>query len=63
LLYCIPIILLSLFSGMPLFSLIVMSIIMLCVTFVYFGLLTKFNGGVEYYVITLLGGVLLVLFL
>jgi hypothetical protein len=61
--YCIPILIVSLFSGAPFLSLLVGSVIMVCVSLVYFVLLTKFNKGVDYYVIMSLGGLLLVLFI
>jgi len=35
---------------------------MLCVAYVYFGLLTKFNNGVEYYAVMGIGGAILLLF-
>lgn len=63
LLYCIPILLISLFSGVPFLSLLIGAIIMFCVTYVYFGLLTKFNAGSEYFAIMAIGGLVLVLFI
>ena len=63
LLYCIPILLISLISGTPLLSLFVGGIIMLCVSYVYFGLLTKYNNGVEYFAIMGIGGAILLLFI
>jgi hypothetical protein len=36
---------------------------MLCVTYVYFGLLTKFNQGIEYFAIMGVGGAILLLFI
>jgi len=62
LLYCLPILLISLISGIPLLSLFISAIIMLCVAYVYFGLLTKFNNGVEYYAVMGIGGAILLLF-
>ncbi len=63
LLYCIPILLISLFSGASFLSLFVGAIIMLCVSYIYFGLLTKFNQGAEYFAIMGVGGAVLVLFI
>ena len=62
LLYCIPLIFIALFSDISFLSLLVGGIIMFCVSFIYFGLLTKFNKGVEYLAVMGLGGVFLVLF-
>ena len=61
LLYSIPVLLINLFGGVPLLPLFFISIIMLCVSYVYFSLLTKFNFGLGYFVIMCLGGVILVL--
>lgn len=63
LLYCIPIFLFSLFSDIPFLALFIGSVIMLCVTYVYFGLLTKFNQGIEYFTIMGVGGGILLLFI
>ena len=62
LLYCLPILLISLISGISLLSLLIGAIIMLCVAYVYFGLLTKFNHGVEYFAVMGVGGAILLLF-
>lgn len=63
LLYCIPILLISLFSGSDILPLVIGGIIMFCVSYVYFGLLTKFNNGLEYYGIMVFGGAILVVFI
>lgn len=63
LLYCVPILLISLFSGVGVLSLFIGAIIMFCVAYVYFGLLTKFNNGTEYFAIMGIGGAILVLFI
>ena len=63
LLYCIPILLISLFSGAPFLSLFIGAIIMFCVSYMYFGLLTKFNNGIEYFAVMGVGGAVLVLFI
>lgn len=63
LVYCLPILIVSLFSGVPFLSLLVGAVIMVCVSLVYFVLLTKFNKGIDHYVIMSLGGLLLVLFI
>ena len=63
LLYCVPILLISLVTGVPFLSLLIGGIITFCVTYIYFGLLTKFNSGVEYFAIMGLGALVLVLFI
>mgnify|MGYP003642485452 FL=1 len=63
LLYCLPIFLISLFSDIPFIALFIGTVIMLCVTYVYFGLLTKFNHGIEYFAIMGVGGAILLMFI
>jgi len=63
LLYCIPILLNSLISGATILSLFIGAIIMFSVAYIYFGLLTKFNYGWEYFAIMGVGGAILILFI
>jgi len=63
LLYCTPILLISLLYGVSLFSTLISAVIMFCVSYVYFGLLTKFNNGAEYFAIMGIGGAILVSFI
>ena len=63
LLFCIPILLIGLISGTTFLSLFIGAVIMFCVSYVYFGLLTKFNKGIEYFAIMVVGGAVLVLFI
>lgn len=63
LLYCVPMLLIGLLSGIPFLSLLIGGIITFCVSYIYFGLLTKFNNGAEYFAIMGLGGAVLVLFI
>ncbi|MDA0147104.1 hypothetical protein [Vibrio sp. LaRot3] len=62
LLYCVPLLVLALVFGSALSAVVIQGAVMMCVAFVYFGLLTKFNHGVEYFAIMILGGALQILF-
>ena len=63
LLFCIPTLLISLFYGEGFLVLLFGGVIMFCVSYVYFGLLTKFNTGIEYFAIMVLGAAVLLLFI
>jgi len=63
LLYTIPLALLGLAFGSSFLAALVGTVITLCVAFVYFALLTRFNSGVEYFGIMGAGAFLLVVFI
>ncbi len=60
-LYCALMLLFALFSGASIFHLVFHAAIIISVSFMYFLLLTKFSRGMEYYLIMIFGGVVLLL--
>ncbi|OCH18904.1 hypothetical protein A6E05_00710 [Aliivibrio sp. 1S165] len=62
LLYTIPLVLMSLLSGSSFFMSLIWGAITLCVSFVYFSLLTHVSSGPRHYAIIILGGMLLIFF-
>ncbi|OEF10741.1 hypothetical protein [Aliivibrio logei] len=62
LLYSIPLILMGLMSGASFIMSLIGGAITLCVSFVYFSLLTHFSSGTQHYTIIILGGGLLIFF-
>lgn len=62
LLYTVPLVLMSLLSGSSFFMSLVWGVITLCVSFVYFSLLTNVSSGPRHYAIIILGGILLIFF-
>ena len=62
LLYSISLILMGLMSGASLLMMLISGAVTLCVSFVYFSLLTHFSSGVQHYAIIILGGGLLIVF-
>jgi len=63
LLYTIPLALLGLAFGSSVIAGVIGCVITLCVAYVYFALLTRFNSGVEYFMIMGVGAILLVVFI